>query len=41
MSDQHGYDDDLDGDVCPNCGGEGYVADCFEEFASNQVGPWS
>lgn len=33
MSDQHGYDDDLDGDVCPNCGGAGYVADCFEEFA--------
>lgn len=24
------YDDD---DVCPNCGGEGYVADCFEEWA--------
>lgn len=26
-------DDDGMDDVCPNCGGEGYVYDCFEEYA--------
>lgn len=29
--DDHDYED-LD-DQCPNCLGEGVVADCFEEFA--------
>lgn len=33
MSAIHEHDDyDLD-DTCPNCGGEGYVSACFEEFA--------
>lgn len=26
-------DDGGDSDICPNCGGEGVVANCFEEFA--------
>jgi len=28
-------DDDYDDDDhdCPNCGGEGWLADCFEEYA--------
>lgn len=25
--------DDFEMDCCSNCGGEGYVADCFEEYA--------
>jgi hypothetical protein len=32
-SDPHNHDDDLDGDTCPNCGGDGYVYNCFEEYA--------
>ena len=32
MIDDHDYDDQLDGD-CPNCMGEGYYYDCFEEWA--------
>jgi hypothetical protein len=27
------YDDDHDQGDCWNCGGEGFVASCFEEFA--------
>ena len=30
MPDPEDYDDNGD---CPNCGGEGFVADCFEEWA--------
>lgn len=26
-------DGNWDDEECPNCGGEGYVYDCFEEFA--------
>jgi len=25
--------DEIDGSDCWNCGGEGYVSNCFEEFA--------
>lgn len=25
--------DDFDDDCCPNCGGEGVIYDCFEEYA--------
>jgi hypothetical protein len=28
----HDYDDPGD-DYCPNCGGEGWIACCFEEWA--------
>lgn len=31
--DPHDYDDHDPDDSCPNCGGEGYVYDCFEEYA--------
>lgn len=27
------YDDDFDNEDCWNCGGEGFVSSCFEEFA--------
>ena len=30
QGDEYDPDDTLD---CPNCGGEGYVAGCFEEYA--------
>lgn len=30
------FDDDWDNEDCWNCGGEGYVASCFEEFACMQ-----
>jgi len=33
IADKPEYDDDFDQDVCWNCGGEGFVANCFEEFA--------
>lgn len=33
IADKPEYDDDFDQDVCWNCGGEGFVADCFEEYA--------
>jgi len=27
------YDDDWSNDTCWNCGGTGFVSDCFEEYA--------
>lgn len=27
------FDDDYYSDVCPNCGGEGVIYCCFEEYA--------
>ena len=33
MSEAQEGDDHLDDETCPNCGGEGYVYDCFEEYA--------
>lgn len=33
MSGPEDYDDDYDDDDCWNCGGEGFVSNCFEEFA--------
>lgn len=32
VADYHGFDDD-DGGECWNCAGEGFVANCFEEYA--------
>lgn len=31
--DEHEYDDDYDNSDCWNCGGEGFVSNCFQEFA--------
>ena len=33
MGEPDDYDDDWDNEACWNCGGEGYVYDCFEEYA--------
>jgi len=33
MSEWPNYDDDLAQDECWQCGGEGYVSSCFEEYA--------
>lgn len=29
------YDDHLDGECCQNCGGEGFMFDCFDGFCAD------